>query len=78
MLSEKPSMSITQKAGRIDSGSAMAAMIVARRSRRNRNTTMTASAGAFVQRAAAPSGSCRACSSPNCRSASSRRRGLPP
>ena len=43
-LSEKPRMSIAQKAGKIDSGSDTAAMIVARMSRRNRNTTMTASA----------------------------------
>ena len=44
MLSEKPSTSMTQKAGRMDSGSVMAAITVARRSRRNRNTTSTASA----------------------------------
>ena len=34
-LSEKPSMSITQNAGKIDSGSEIAAMMVARMSRRN-------------------------------------------
>ena len=44
MLREKPSMSIAQKAGMIDSGRVTAAMMVARRSRRNRNTTITASA----------------------------------
>ena len=42
MLSEKPSSSITQKAGKIDSGSVIAAMMVARKSRKNRNTTITA------------------------------------
>ena len=42
-LSEKPSMSITQNAGKIDSGSEIAAMMVARMSRRNSNTMMTAS-----------------------------------
>ena len=36
MLSEKPSRSIAQKAGKIDSGSDTAAMMVARMSRRNR------------------------------------------
>jgi hypothetical protein len=41
-LSEKPSMSIAQNAGKIDSGSETAAMIVARRSRRNSRTMMTA------------------------------------
>ncbi len=43
-LSEKPSMSITQKAGKTDSGSATAAIRVALMSRRNRNTTMIVSA----------------------------------
>ena len=43
MFSEKPSSSMTQKAGKIDSGRVTAAMIVARQSRRNRNTTITAS-----------------------------------
>ena len=42
MLSEKPSRFITQKAGMIDNGSVMAAMMVDRQSRRNRNTTTTA------------------------------------
>ena len=43
-FSEKPSMSITQNAGKIDSGSEIATITVARKLRRNRNTTMTASA----------------------------------
>ena len=43
-FSENPSRSITQKAGKIDSGSDTAAMIVARRSRRKMKTMMTASA----------------------------------
>ncbi len=42
-LSEKPSACMAQNAGRIDSGSAMAAMRVARQSRRKMNTTMMAS-----------------------------------
>ena len=37
-------MSITQNAGKIDSGSEIATIIVARKLRRNRNTMMTASA----------------------------------
>ena len=41
-LSEKPIASMAQKAGMIESGSAMAAMIVARRSRRKMSTTMMA------------------------------------
>ena len=41
-LSEKPSRSITQNAGKIDSGSEIAAMMVARMSRRNNSTTTTA------------------------------------
>ncbi len=41
-FSEKPSRSIAQNAGKIDSGSEIAAMMVARRSRRNRSTMMTA------------------------------------
>ena len=41
-FSEKPSRSITQNAGKIDSGSEIAAMMVARMSRRNSNTTITA------------------------------------
>ena len=43
-LSEKPSMSIAQNAGKIDSGSEIATITVARKLRRNRNTMMTASA----------------------------------
>jgi hypothetical protein len=42
-FSEKPNMSITQKAGMIDSGRAIAATMVARRSRRKMKTTITAS-----------------------------------
>ncbi len=42
-LSENPIASMAQKAGMIDSGSAMAAMMVARRSRRKMNTTTIAS-----------------------------------
>ncbi len=42
-LSEKPIRSITQNVGMTDSGSATAEISVARQSRRNRNTTMTAS-----------------------------------
>ena len=42
MLSEKPSMSIAQNAGKIDNGSEIAAMMVARMSRRNNSTMMTA------------------------------------
>src|SRR5713226_7997684 len=41
-LSEKPRMSIAQNAGKIDSGSEIAAMMVARMSRRNNSTTTTA------------------------------------
>ena len=41
-FSENPSMSIAQKAGKIDSGSETATITVARRSRRNRNTMITA------------------------------------
>ena len=41
-LSEKPSSSMTQKAGKIDSGNVSAAMMVALQSRKNRNTTITA------------------------------------
>ncbi len=41
-LSEKPRRSITQNAGKIDSGSEIAAMMVARMSRRNNSTTTTA------------------------------------
>ena len=41
-LSEKPAASMAQNAGTMDSGRAMAAITVARRSRRNRNTTMMA------------------------------------
>ncbi len=41
-LSEKPAASSAQNAGMIDSGSAIAAMMVARRSRRKMNTTMMA------------------------------------
>ena len=44
MLSENPSISMAQNEGRIDSGSVIAAMTVARKSRRKMNTTMTASA----------------------------------
>ena len=43
-LSEKPSMSITQNAGKMDSGSEIATITVARKLRRNSITTMTASA----------------------------------
>ena len=43
-LSVKPSSDIAQNAGMIDSGSAVEATSVARQSRRNRNTTSTASA----------------------------------
>ena len=42
MFSEKPSSCMTQKAGKIDSGRVTAAMMVARQSRKNRNTTITA------------------------------------
>ena len=42
MFNEKPSSSMTQKAGKIDSGKVSAAMIVALQSRKNRNTTITA------------------------------------
>ena len=41
-LSVKPIRSITQKVGMAESGMASAEMIVARQSRRNRNTTTTA------------------------------------
>src|SRR5882757_6887122 len=41
-FSENPSMSIAQNAGKIDSGSEIAAMMVALISRRNSSTTMTA------------------------------------
>ena len=41
-LSEKPSASMAQKAGKIDSGSDTATITVARQSRRNRNTITTA------------------------------------
>ncbi len=41
-LSEKPSIFMTQKDGRIDNGKVIAAMMVARQSRKNRNTTITA------------------------------------
>ena len=40
----KPSQCITKNVGMIDSGRATAAMTVARQLRRNRNTTITASA----------------------------------
>ena len=43
-LSEKPIKSMIQNAGKIDSGNVTAAMIVARMSRKKRNTTITASA----------------------------------
>ncbi|GMA75057.1 hypothetical protein GCM10025880_14740 [Methylorubrum aminovorans] len=43
-LSEKPSALITQKVGSTESGSATAAIRVARQSLRNRNTTITARA----------------------------------
>ena len=42
MFSEKPRISIAQKAGKIDSGSEIAAMTVALKSRRNSSTMMTA------------------------------------
>src|SRR5437868_2222572 len=41
-FSEKPKMSIAQNAGKIDSGSEIAAMMVARRSRKNSSTITTA------------------------------------
>ncbi len=41
-LSEKPSSCIAQKAGKIDSGRAIAAISVARQSRRKISTTITA------------------------------------
>ena len=41
-LSEKPAASSAQKAGMMERGRAMAAMIVARQSRRKMNTTMMA------------------------------------
>src|SRR3981081_2682545 len=41
-LSEKPSNSMTQKAGRIDRGRVTAAMMVALQSRKKRKTTITA------------------------------------
>ena len=43
VLSVKPNRSRNQKAGIADSGMAIAEMIVARQSRRNRNTTTMAS-----------------------------------
>ena len=43
-FSVKPSHDMTKKVGMIDKGSATAAIIVARQFRRNRNTTITASA----------------------------------
>ena len=43
LLSVKPSSSMTQKVGIADSGIASAEITVARQSRRNRNTTTTAS-----------------------------------
>ena len=49
-LSEKPIMSIAQKVGMTDSGSAIAETSVARQSRRKMSTTMTASSGALDQR----------------------------
>jgi hypothetical protein len=42
-LSEKPSSFMIQNDGRIESGSVSAAMMVARQSRRNQNTTRIAS-----------------------------------
>ncbi len=42
-LSEKPIALIAQKVGKTESGRATAAISVARQSRRNRNTTSTAS-----------------------------------
>ena len=42
MLREKPIRSMNQKVGIAESGIAMADIIVARQSRRNRNTTTTA------------------------------------
>ena len=42
-LSEKPMASMAQKAGMMESGSAMAAMMVARMSRRKMSTTTMAS-----------------------------------
>jgi len=42
-FSEKPKISMTQRAGRIDKGSVTAAIMVALRSRKNSNTTITAS-----------------------------------
>ena len=48
MLSEKPSMSSAKKVGMADNGSAMAEMMVARMSRRNNRTTMTASSAPSI------------------------------
>ena len=47
-FSEKPIASMTQKVGMIDSGRASAVTIVARTSRRKRNTTMTASSAPSI------------------------------
>ena len=49
-FSEKPIMSIAQKVGMTDSGSAIAETSVARMSRRKISTTITDRAGAFEQR----------------------------
>ena len=47
-LSEKPIASIAQKVGRIDSGKARAVTMVARKSRRNTSTTITASSAPSI------------------------------
>ena len=54
-LSVKPSSDIAQNAGMIESGSAVVATSVARQSRRNRNTTSTASAAPSKSSAIEPS-----------------------
>jgi hypothetical protein len=48
-LSEKPSALITQKVGSTESGSATAAISVARQSRRNSSTTTTARAAPSIR-----------------------------
>ncbi len=48
-LSEKPITSTRKKVGMIDSGSATAAIMVARMSRRKRNTTMIASTAPSIR-----------------------------
>ena len=55
MLSVKPSSSMNQKVGIADSGMASAEISVARQSRRNRNTTMTASTAPSISASIADS-----------------------